>query len=348
MGVSTNKTSRLMNEQYPAIPSVEVAPGPAYKDRSTGLMVFGILTLLLGCLIGLFVPLILFGQMMAAKVPNAPPPNTAAILPAVVMYGVLAVTLVWLGIGSILARRWARGLLLIFSWSWLVMGIFMTAIMPLFMAKVFANLPPDAKTGQPIMPPAAITGMIVGMVIFFGLFFVVVPAIWVFFYNSRHVKATCEARDPATCWTDACPLPVLGFCLWLAFSTLMMLLVPFMYHGVMPFFGMFLTGLPGTLLYLVLAAIWGCAAWLLYRLDVRGWWLILIALVMFTTSAVVTYSHHDIIEIYQLMGYPQAQIDQIQKIGLLTGSRMSWLMLFSMLPFVGYLLFIKKYLPVKS
>jgi hypothetical protein len=73
-------------------------------------MVFGILTLLLGCLAGLFVPLMLFGQMMAAKAPNAPPTNTAAILPAVVIYGCLAAALIWLGIGSIKARRWARAL----------------------------------------------------------------------------------------------------------------------------------------------------------------------------------------------------------------------------------------------
>lgn len=159
-----------MNEQNPAVPPIEAAPLPAYKDRSTGLMVFGILTLLLGCLVGLFVPLMLFGQMMAAKAPNAPPANLAAILPAVVIYGGLAVALIWLGIGSIKAWRWARALLLIFSWSWLVMGIFMTVVMPFFMAKVFANLPPDARTGQPPMPPAAITGMIVFMVLFFAVF----------------------------------------------------------------------------------------------------------------------------------------------------------------------------------
>jgi len=333
-----------MNEQNPAIPPIEAAPLPAYKDRSTGLMVFGILTLLLGCLVGLFVPLMLFGQMMAAKSPNAPPANTAVILPAVAMYGCLAVALIWLGIGSIKARRWARALLLIFSWSWLVMGVFMTAVTPFFMAKVFANLPANTQNGQPAMSPAAVTGTIVFMVLFLGVFFVAVPAVWTLFYNSRHVKATCETRDPVTRWTDACPLPVLGFCLWLLFSVPWMLLMPIIGHGVMPCFGVFVTGLPGGLLCLAVAIIWGTAAWRLYRLDVRGWWLILIALVAVMVSGVVTYAHHDIIEMYQLMGYPQAQIDQIQKMGLLTGNHMTWLMSLTMLPFLGYLVFIKKYL----
>src|ERR1035438_2743222 len=121
MGISTNKIRHLfMSEQNPAI---EAVPLPDYKDRSTGLIIFGILTLLLGCLVGLFVPLMLFGQMMAAKAPNAPPVNHAAMLPGIAIYGLLAVTLVWLGIGSIKKRRWVRALLLIFSWSWLIMGI---------------------------------------------------------------------------------------------------------------------------------------------------------------------------------------------------------------------------------
>jgi hypothetical protein len=65
-------------------------------------------------------------------------------------------------------------------------------------------------------------------------------------------------------------------------------------------------------------------------------------------SAVLTYARHDVIEMYQLMGYPQAQIEQIQKTGLLTGNRMAWMMSFSMLPFLGYIFFIKKYLRGKT
>ncbi len=344
MGVLSGRIPQPMNEQNPAAPPVEMAPLPAYKNRSTGLIIFGILTLLLGCLAGLFVLLMLFGQMMAAKAPNAPPVNHAAMLPGMAFYGLLAVALVWLGIGSIKARRWARALLLIFSWSWLIMGICMTAVMPFFMAKVMANLPPNAKTGPSAMPPGAIIGMVIGMTIFFLGFFVLVPAVWTFFYNSRHVKATCEARDPVTRWTDACPLPVLAFCLWTWLAVPMMLLMSLTGLAVMPCFGMFVSGLPGALFCLMVAAIWGTAGWWLYRLEMRGWWLILVAMVLFMVSALLTYAHHDIIEMYQLMGYPQAQIDQIQKVGLFTGNRMGWFTALCSLPFLGYLLFIKKYL----
>jgi hypothetical protein len=339
-----SRTLLMNDEPNPHRTAFEPAPLPDYQDRSTGLMVFGLLTLLLGCLAGLFVPLLLAGQVLAAKAADAPPANHAAIVPGLVVYGGLAVALIWLGVGSMLARRWARALLLIFSWSWLVTGICLTATMPFLMGKVFANLPPNPKTGQPAMTPAAITGVVIGMTIFFFVFFVLVPALWTYFYNSRHVQATCAARDALPCWTDTCPLPVLGFSLWTWLAVPLMLVMPLTGHGVMPFFGMFITGLPSALFCLVIAAVWGVAGWWLYRLEMRGWWLILIAMVLFMVSSLLTYAQHDITELYQLQGLPQAQIDRIQKIGLFTGNRMAWLTALGSLPFMGYLLFIKKYL----
>ena len=336
-----------MNAQNPELPPVETSALPDHKDRSTGLLIFGILTILLGCMAGMFVLLMLVGQVAASHT-NAPPTPLSALLPAMFIYGILAAALIWLGIGSIKARRWARALLLIFSWSWLVVGVFAVLGVVLFLPIVLENIRAATPTGQPELPGAAIGVIMVITCLMLGVFFIALPAIWIFFYNSRHVKATCEARDPVTRWTDACPLPVLGLCLWLWFSAPMMLVMPFIGHGVMPFFGTFLTGLPGTAFCLAIAALWAWCAWLLYKLDARGWWLILFAMVLFTVSSVLTYSRHDIIEIYQLMGYPQAQIDQIQKTGLLAGNRMPWLMLFSIVPFLGYILFVKRYLRGKS
>jgi hypothetical protein len=333
-----------MYEQNPVAAPVESTPLPMpYKDRSAGLIVFGILTILLGCLAGLFVPLMLVGQAASARATSAPAP-LSAILPAVLLYGILAVALVWLGIGSIMARRWARALLLIFSWCWLIMGLFMLLIMVFLMPKIMANMSSSKTPGHQAMPSAAIAGMMVGMFLVFGVLFVILPAVWTFFYNSRHVKATCEARDPITRWTDACPLPVLGCCLWLAVSVPTMLIMPIAGHAVMPFFGTFLTGVPAAMLCLAIAALWSYAAWSLYKLEPQGWWLVLITFCVLMASVLLTYAQHDLMEMYRLMGYPEAQIEQMQKSGLLVGNRMMWLMAFFMLPFLGYLLFIRKFL----
>ena len=59
-------------------------PAVSFKDRSTGLMVFGILTMLVGALCALLVPLMFFGQMMVEKSTNVPA-NYQAIIPGTLL-----------------------------------------------------------------------------------------------------------------------------------------------------------------------------------------------------------------------------------------------------------------------
>lgn len=328
-----------MNESISPIAPAE-PDGPSYKDRSTGLVIFGAMTLLIGCLAGLFA-LLIVGAQMAGRAAQ-PSGGAPTVVPAVALYGVLAVALIWLGIGSIMVRRWARALLLIFSWSWLLLGIFATIGMVFFIPIIMANAQAAAPPGHPASR-AAMAAAMVFVFIIFGIFFLLLPALWLFFYNSRHVKATCEAHDPEPCWTDRCPLPVLALSLWLMFSVPMMVLMPIGGHAVLPFFGVFFSGIPGAFLYFAIAVLWCYAAWLIYHVNSRGWWLVLIAMIVFTVSGVITFSQHDILEMYQRMGYPQTQINQIQKMGLFGGNSTVWMTIVSVLPLVGYMLFIKRY-----
>jgi hypothetical protein len=337
-----------MNEQNSEAGVVETTSSPVpYKDRSVGLVIFGILTILLGCVAGLFVPLMLFGQMASNRATGTPV-AVSTLLPAMSVYLFLAVALIWLGIGSIMARRWSRALLLIFSWSWLVTGTLILVGTLFFIPVFLAGLHSKEMDNHQAVPPEVLGIAFVVMLLMLGIIFVILPAIWTFFYSSRNVKATCEMRDPVTRWTDKCPLPVLGLCSWLLFSVPMMLLMPISDHGVMPFFGVFLTGWPGSLLCLFVAALWSYAAWLLYKLESRGWWLILIALCVFMVSAALTYARHDMAEMYHLMGYPKAQIEQMQTSGLMKRNLLGWMTVCSVLPFLGYLIFIKKYFRSKS
>jgi hypothetical protein len=209
---------------------------------------------------------------------------------------------------------------------------------------MMATVPASGTTNQPAMTPEMMAAAVTVMLVVFGVIFVVLPAAWVFFYKSPHVKATCEIRDPVPRWTDACPLPVLGFCLWLLLGVPMMLVMPLSGHCVMPFFGMFLTGLPGALFCLAVAVIWGYSGWSLYKLEPRGWWLILIALSASLVSGLLTFARHDVVEMYELMNYSKAQIEEMQKTALLQGNSMEWLMVYSVVPFLIYLLFIKRFL----
>ncbi len=320
---------------------VESAAPQTYQDRSTGLMIFGILTLLIGCLCGVFVPLMLIGLMSAPA--GSPQTSLSAILPGMLVYGVLAVALVWLGIGSITAKRWARALLLIFSWSWLVTGVIVSIVMIIVLPRTIAHVTSDASGNNP-MPPGAKAVMILTMAIIFGGIFILLPAVWTFFYSSRHVKATCEARDPVMRWTDACPLPVLGLAVWLAFSAPMLLISAVAGHGVTPFFGMFLTGIAGAMLLLLMAVLWVYAAWSLYKLKPIGWWIVFVALCLLMASTFITFRGHDTLEMYRLMGYSEWQIAEIEETGLATGNYFVWLCVISMLPFLCYLFFVRRYI----
>jgi hypothetical protein len=318
-----------MNQPPPVPPTAD------FKDRHSGLIGVGILVIIIGCLCALFVPLMILGQTMAARTTGTPS-NLRMMLPAMMTYAVMSVVFIWLGIGSTMARRWARALLLILSWAWLVLGIFMVLAMAVFLPMSFAHTP---SGGQ----PAAMAVMMIFMHGFLTVIFVILPGLLVLFYRSPHVKATCDARDPVTRWTDACPLPVLAVSLFLAYGAVSMALMLLCYHGVMPFFGCLLSGLPGGTLMLAIIALWVYCAWAIYHLKSAGWWTVLITIAALLVSAVLTFSRVDLMDMYRLMGYPDQQIEQIQRFNFLTNRSMLVLMSVGSLPSLGYLLYIKRY-----
>lgn len=310
-------------------------PSPSdYRDRSTGLVLFGIGALILGGLCLMLVGMMILGQLFG---PMRQAQGPAAILPGLLVYGFLAVSLIWLGIGSILARRWARALLLIASWVALCTGVMGLVTLGLILPGVIHGL----QKSQPNFPPAAANLVLIIPLLIVFFFLILVPLAGVLFYRSPHVKATCDARDPVERWTDRCPLPVLAVSLWLAICVPMILVMPISFRGVLPFFGVLLSGWVGSLGYLVLAAVWGWCAMALYRLDVRAWWVAILTILMFSVSNVVTYTRHDIFEVYRLMGYPADQIEMMKSMPFLNSTTMAWWSILPMLPIVGYLLFIR-------
>ena len=325
---------------------IEILPlSPAathYKDRTTGLTLFGVATILLGGLCALLIPLMVAGQATAAKTTGIPPNYQSAAF-AAGLYGMMAVVMVWLGYGSIMARRWARTLLLILAGSWLLMGVismaFMVITIPIVMESILANQP----AGQPQLPPGVMP-LVMGLVfLIMGVIFIVLPGIWVLFYRSRHVKATCEARDPVERWTDRCPVPVLTISVWLAISVPMLLLMPVAYRGVMPFFGVYLSGLPGSLFYLASAVVTAYSGWAVYRLDPKGWWVTLLSFTLMLISGVVTYLRQDMTEMYRLMGFPEQQLEQMRAMGKISQPLMIGWMVFMEVLLVASMLYVKKH-----
>ncbi len=319
-------------------------PAP-YIDRSAGLIFFGILTALLGCICALFVPIMLFSQSLVAK--SGAPTTMPVMALAMGMYAALAAALIWLGFGSMMARRWARALILIFSWTWLITGIFSVTLSVFVLPQTMHGMAQTMPAGPGAPSPQMLTGIAIIGLIFNAAFLVAAPAVWIYFYRSPHVKATCEARDAVTRWTDRCPLPVLAVSLFAGASAVSMLLAPLSLKGFFPFFGMFATGLFGSVLHILAALICAYGAWGLYRLRLDAWWLIVASVVLFSVSAVVTYSRHDVTEIYAQMGFSNQQNAEVGKIienvGILHGPFLALTPVVSAILVVGYMVWIKKF-----
>jgi hypothetical protein len=165
----------------------------------------------------------------------------------------------------------------------------------------------------------------------------------VLFYQSKHVKATCETRDPVPRWTDTCPAPVLTSALWFGVGAIFLLMIPLTNQNVVPFFGILLTGWMATLIIFAYSACGLYLAWTTYRLKMSAWWGSLIYFALFSASGAVTFARIDLMEFYRKSGYPEQQIEQIRSLGFFTGKIMSWSMVVFFLLFLVYLIWIKKY-----
>ena len=316
------------------------------KDRKTGLVVFGIFEIILGVFCTLMVPLMLFGMMASANLDknSASSVSVSSMIPALFFYFVLAVWFLWMGIGSIRAKRWARALLLVTSWFWLICGTMGIVFMVFYMPDMFDQM---ARNGK--MPPQVATITRYVTMGFLGVIYILLPGAFVLFYGSPHTKATCEQRDPQVRWTDKCPLPVLGLSLMSGLWAACMLLMG-CYGWTIPFFGFILSGTSGAVVVLVSVLLLGFVTRGLYRLSINAWWCAVCLILTWGVSTGITFSRVSLMEFYEKMHFPAQQLEMMKQLGL---PQASWMVLFCGLWVVivlAYLLYIKRYftVPVKT
>ena len=309
-----------------------------YRDRTTGLLVFGVLEILLGALCFLMVALMLVGLLISDRYAGSPL-TLRALVPGIGFYGALAVVFVWLGIGSIGARRWARALWLCLSVIGLCMGLAALPFM-LSMSSHFGEA--AAQSGGPPLPP---TARVIGEVFMVGsmlLAYVVIPGALFLFYRSPHVRHTCEVRDPVERWTDRCPMPVLGLSVFMAFGALGFLFL-LGFGGVFPVFGRFLFGLAGRLLTLLAAGLWLYLAWGLYKLRKGIWWLALAAVLIVGISSTMTLWASDLGAVYLKMGFDSRLAASAAEMGKLIFAK--WYGSVWLLPWLAWLFYVRRYFP---
>jgi hypothetical protein len=310
-----------------------------FKDRKTGLVIFGIFHIIIGAFCALFMLFTIVGAMALRNLGG----STGAVMSVgqmilfVFLYLLLVVWFVWMGIGSILARKWARTSILITSWLWLIGGLIGFIAILLFMPAIFSFL----AAGEEIPGEAAV--IVQSMVTALWLFmFIAIPGAFVLFYSSRHVKATCEQKDPRRRWTDKAPLPVITLSSILGCMAISMPLMGF-YRWTSHFFGVVVSGIPGAVIVLVYAVLFAYAAWGTYKLQVKAWWCGFLSTVALDVSMVITYSRVNLGEFYEKMGVPQERLEIMQRLDLFHDPRVVLLWGLVIIGFLGFMIYTKRY-----
>jgi hypothetical protein len=313
----------------------EIVRHPDFKDRKTGLVVFGILEIILGGLC----TLVTIGMIISSALikSSAAPTSVGMILPGVLLYALLAVWLIWMGIGSIKARRWARALLLVVSWLWLISGISGLILMLMFMPDMYEQM---AQSGQ--MPQGTAVIIKYVMLGFMAVVYVIIPGALVLFYGTRNVKATCEFRDPQFSWTDKCPLPVLAVSIMYGFGAGSMLLMGF-FRWTIPFFGFILSGMAGAGVTLVAILLSGYMAWGTYKLNIKAWWCALLVTIAWALSTGITFSRVSPWDLYEKMNFPAQQLEIMRQFYTQHYSTLALFFGVMVVGFLAYLLYTKRY-----
>jgi hypothetical protein len=308
-----------------------------FRDRKGWLVFFGIVEIVMG-----LVCLLLLGVMLLAFLFTSNSAAGAAAIPlkgligALFMYGVLGAFFITMGIGSILARRWARAIMLMVSALWLAFGAISLITMFSLLPQILSNPAMNVEQVQ-----SGAVAVIKGVLVVFSIvFFVILPGIFFLFYRSPNVKATCEQRDPKPRWTDR-SLPVLSLSLVSGSMALGMVIT--MFINVVPFFGIVLTGIPAMIYEVTFGAVAAWGAWHLFYQRMRGWLAIVVLSLLGMLSWVVTLLRGDPLEMYRAYGIPQEQLQQMAAINELQNSPAYWLAIFvSALVWFGYLWFVRK------
>ncbi len=337
----------------PSVPEVVPVAAPAplpdvpvYKDRGTGLVIFGVFQIILGLLAALMVPFVALGAFMSRLAPGGAM-RPGQFISGVATYAFAAAALLGLGIGSVQMKRWARALTLVTSWYWLIMGalvtVLVTAVLPVFMRSVLAQMKQNGSDApSPEMSTGIMAVILTIMIVFLAFFLILVPIAFVVFYSRRDVAETCRRRDPIERWTDRTPLPVLGASVAFFTGALYMVLVG-VTTPMFPFFGRYLTGIPAAACFVLLGALDIYLAIALFRLQSSGWWIAVIAAPVRILSMILTYARADPMQAYSKVGMSDAQVQMLNSNPMFRGHILLWWSLISVLLFFGYLVWLKRY-----
>ncbi|MHB1156012.1 MAG: hypothetical protein ACYC26_04145 [Phycisphaerales bacterium] len=325
--------------------------------RSSLLLAAGIVQLILGVLcvaMSLMMLVVLsppYQRMLEEQ--EAAAPASSGVLMGFAVYALLAVLLMWTGVGALKSHRWVPPVMLCVSWGGLVGGIIaMVSMFLMFPAMLDATqqqmqeeMARQAARSHTPMPPEQFQGMMrvilaVTMAIT-SLIYVVLPAFFVWLYSRPAVRRSCEIFDPRRRWTDRCPTPAIG----VALLALMMSFagVSIVFAGVAPAYTTLISGLPARILGGALIAAGLFCAKASIQLRPIGWWGCLILMLVLQGAYLVFNTTQNAMDYYRAMGLNARQLKMVSRMYEVHPTLFWPLIAFWLLAGVGFLLWARRF-----
>lgn len=314
-------------------------PLPDYRDLRFCLILFGVFLVLGGGLCLLLAAFLLV--LPALPLPKGEVGISYQMMgPAAVFYVLLGIAGVWLGIGSILCRRWARTLLLLANIFWLVCGTMGFLFMLFFMGEMREQM--QITSGGEAPPPSILLIVQLISLVTAGIIYVVIPGIGTWFYSHRSTRLTCEAHDPKVRWTDRLPTPLLGLILLNGFMAVsfagMAIFLP-----VFPAFGTYLSGISAMILMLLIGGIYTACTWGLAHRRLAFWWISLITILLVAASYTSTFLLHGLMPMYELLDFDEAMLAVLRESPMVQSKSMGIMTCLYVIPFLWLLLYCKRW-----
>ena len=312
-----------------------VEPALPFKDRRTGLRVYGILFIVfgsLGALMALFTPL----SLILPRAAGQPRPHVGETLGAGAFLLASASAVIWAGIGSLRLRRWARPVILASAWAILVMSAIVCGILVFMMPQMLQQM--RAAGGPAGAETVAIVSLALGL-----LLVLAVPAVIVWFYRSADVRATLGHFDPFPRFTDGCPTPILAISIVLLWTSAAWLSEA-LGRGVVPVFATSLTGVPAVVAHVLLALVAAWLARMFFNLRRAAWPIGAAFLVVCYLSAASTALFGDSRAALLQAGHTQAEIDAVEVFAPAGGTAHAVVSLLSLAVGLAYLLYSRRFL----
>lgn len=312
--------------------------------RQKGLKGFGVFQIVLGGICTLVVASMIISAMTFLYIPHQSERFVywRILFPGMMIYEWLSACFIGLGIGSIKVKRWARTLTLAGSWIWLATGtvgfIWVLIITPDMIQTLMQinPIPPTRLSNAPYF--------VLGLLF---MITIVLPGIFIFFYSKDSVRVTFENSDPYVRWTDRCPLPVLILSLSLGFGAAIAGSM-FFYNSTVAFFGIIITGVPGTNIILGMIILLVYLSWGSYKLKMNAWRGTILLTIVGSLSNAITFLQVKLFEFCERMNIPGKLIEMMQQFDFMKNQTFALYMGIISLAVLFYVLYTHRYFAALS